>query len=191
MEVEVRNEIQKPINPDTLGLWAFAFATFLGNVSSLGFWGDTTMMVGTALVLGGIGQVIGGWFCNQRDDLFGLVAFTCFGLFWIANGVEAVFASLKIFTGPGLLETGWYLCLWTVFTLMLLLGSLKKTRILTITLLFVVLLLFFKMLGVWLQLKVLIDIGSICGIISAVLAMYIAYYNFISALTGKCRLPMK
>ena len=31
MEVEVRNEIQKPINPDTLGLWAFAFATFLGN----------------------------------------------------------------------------------------------------------------------------------------------------------------
>lgn len=191
MEVEEKIKIQKPINPDVLGLWAFAFATFLGNVSSLGFWGDTSMMIGTALVLGGIGQVIGGWFCNQRDDLFGLVAFTSFGLFWVANGIEAVFTSLKIFSGPGLLETGWYLCLWTLFTLMLLLGSLKKTRVLTITLLFVVLLLFLKMLGVWCQSKVLIDIGSICGIISAVMAMYIAYYNFILALLGKCRLPMK
>ena len=55
MEVEEEIKIQKPINPDVLGLWAFAFATFLGNVSSLGVWGDTSMMIGTALVLGGIG----------------------------------------------------------------------------------------------------------------------------------------
>ncbi len=184
------NDNRKPINPDVLGLWCFAFATFLGNVSSLGFWGNTAMMIGTAVLLGGIGQIIAGYYCNQRDDLFSLVAFTCFGLFWIADGLEAFFQGIGLVKGVGLLETGWYLCCWSVFSLMLFLGSLKKPRLLSITLFFVVLLLAFKMLGVWCNYTTLIDIGSICGIISAVLAMYIGYYNFISALTGKCKLPM-
>ncbi len=191
MEIEERIEVQKQINPDVLGLWAFAFATFLGNVSSLGFWGETSMMIGTAIFLGGVGQIIGGWFCNQRNDLFGLVAFTCFGLFWVANGVESLLLGVGLLKSPALLETGWYLCLWTVFSLMLTLGSLKKTRVLTVTLVFVVLLLFLKMIGVWCGCKALIDIGSVCGIISAVLAMYIAFYNFITALVGKCWLPMR
>ncbi len=183
--------VQKTINPDVLGLWCFAFATFLGNVSSMGFWGETSMMIGTAVFLGGIGQIIAGWFCNQRNDLFGLVAFTCFGLFWVANGIESLFIGVGLLKSPALLESGWYLCLWSIFSFMLMMGSLKKTRVLTVTLLFVVLLLVFKMLGVWCSSSILIDLGSICGIVSAVLAMYIAFYNFITALVGKCWLPMR
>lgn len=178
------------VNPDVLGLWGFAFATLLGNISSLGYFGQTSMMIGTALFLGGFGQLIAGYYCNQREDLFGLVAFSSFGLFWIANGVESFFLGLGMLKEATLTGSVWYLACWTVFVIMLTVGSVKGLRFLTATLVFVALLLFFKMLGVALGAQWLIDLGSWCGIICALMAIYLAFNNFMKGLLGH-GLPIK
>ena len=107
--MELETVSSKVVNPDALGLWAFSFATFLGNLSSLGCFGETSMMIGTALFFGGLGQIIGGFFCNQRQDLFGLVAFTSFGLFWVANGFEAFFLGMGILKEATITGSVWYL----------------------------------------------------------------------------------
>lgn len=189
MKVESDNRPAR-VNPDVVGLWGFAFATLLSNISSLGYWGETSMMVGTAIFLGGLGQLIAGILCNQREDFFGLVAFTSFGLFWIANGFESFFLGIGVLKEATVTGSVWYLACWALFSLMLTLGSLKKERFLTWTLVFVVLLLFFKMLGAAFNFGILTDLGSWCGIICAVMAIYLAFNNFLKGMLGK-GLPIK
>ncbi len=48
-------------NPDPLGLFGFAFATFLGNAVTLGFYGGTSgQLIFECMFLGGIMQLIAG-----------------------------------------------------------------------------------------------------------------------------------
>ena len=179
------------ISPDIVGLWGFSFATLLDNIASLGFWTEQSMMIGTAIFLGGIAQFVCGMMCFRLKDVFGLVAFTFFGLFWMANGTETFMVSVGLIKSSSVLATGWYLCLWTLFALMLTLGCLKKPKTLFYTLVFVTLLLFFKMLGVWCHSNGLIIVGSICGIICAVMAIYLAVASFLNQLLGDKTIPVK
>ena len=58
------------INPDVVGLWGFSFATLLDNIATLGFWSEQSMMVGTAIFLGGIAQFVCGMMCFKLKDIF-------------------------------------------------------------------------------------------------------------------------
>lgn len=175
---------------DVLGLWGFAFATLLDNISALGFWGQSGLMIGTAILLGGIAQIICGFFCNQRDNLSGTITFLSFGLFWLASGLETFLLQLHLLEQPTLLGSGWYLAMWAVFVIMLLIGSLKSDRFLTATLFFVALLLIFKMFGAWLNSSIMNDLGAIAGIISAVMAIYMGMAGYINTMLDKKVLPI-
>ncbi|MGL5683908.1 MAG: acetate uptake transporter [Marinifilaceae bacterium] len=185
-EVKITN-----IDPTVLGLWGFSFATLLSNISALGFFPESNLILGAAIFLGGVIQVITGMLCYKNRDLFGVVTFVCFGFFWIANGVDYLFVHFGWTPAASSLASGWYSFCWTLFVLMLFLASLKKSVFLAITLFFVDMLLFFNMLGAWMESPLMSNIGAVCGVICASMAIYLAFAQFFLALNGKSYIPLK
>jgi succinate-acetate transporter protein len=73
---------------DAVGLFSFAFPTFLVNVAVLSHRPTSSRSLGAAILLGGFGQVIAGRQEFKRR-LFGAITFTLFGLFWGTYGFVA------------------------------------------------------------------------------------------------------
>ena len=91
---------QKVMDPSTFGLWGFAFATLLGNISALGAFCASSMLINNGIFLGGVAQFVTGMLCARRNNLAGLVTFGFFGLFWMIAGFEGLMGALGI-SHPG------------------------------------------------------------------------------------------
>jgi len=116
-----------PANPGPLGLAAFAATTFMlsvlnADIVSLGGLGG---VLAVALAYGGIVQVLAGMWEFRAGNTFGAVAFSSYGAFWIS-----VFVLFKI-TGP-VTHAGFslYLYAWSIFTLLMLVASLRTNGVL-------------------------------------------------------------
>lgn len=177
-----------PADPGVLGLFGFAFATFLGNSAVLGVDNSTALMVGTAIMLGGCAQLIAGLLSYASRNLFGLTAFGAFGLFWITSGLDTLLHASGL-AAPGLRENFWYLALWAVFVFALLGASFAASWMLTITLVFVDLLLILLAAGTATGSSALIAAGQWCGLISAVLALYMGTGSLWNLTYGRTILP--
>jgi uncharacterized protein len=116
-----------PANPGPLGLAAFAATTFMlsvlnADIVSLGGLGG---VLAVALAYGGIVQVLAGMWEFRTGNTFGAVAFSSYGAFWIS-----IFVLFKI-TGP-VTHAGLslYLYAWAIFTLLMLVASLRTSGVL-------------------------------------------------------------
>ena len=177
-------------DPDTVGLFSFAFGTFIVNMSTLGFYSLDTQVLFAGMILGGFGQLLAGLQDYKRNNLFGSTAFTGFGLFWITYGLVNLAAALKWLPPADATVGAWYTALWAVFTLGLVGASLKLNKVLTVTLAFVFLLLLFLSLGTWLGRDMLTKLGAACGVISAVMALYLGLAQIWNATFGRTVLPV-
>ncbi len=117
-----------PANPGPLGLAAFAATTFMlsmlnANLVSLA--GGVGGTLAVALAYGGIVQVLAGMWEFRTGNTFGAVAFSSYGAFWIS-----IFVLFKI-TGP-VTHAGLslYLYAWAIFTLLMLVASLRTSGVL-------------------------------------------------------------
>lgn len=178
-----------PASPAILGLFGFAFATFLANLGNLGFIHTSSLTVGTAIFLGGIMQVLAGILSYPSRDLFGLTTFAAFGFFWINSGVETLLLATGKMQAPGVTANFWYLLLWTIFIFALLGASLKTTWALISALVFADLLLAGLAFGTLADSVTLTKIGAACGLISAVLAVYMGAGNLWNLTYGRTILP--
>lgn len=73
-------------NPAVVGLAAFGLTTLLLQFHNLG-WCGTGVVFCTAIILGGLAQLIAGLQEFRCGNNFGYSAFTVFGAFWIALGM--------------------------------------------------------------------------------------------------------
>ena len=178
-----------PASPGILGLFGFAFATFLANLGNLGLIQTSDLTVGTAIFLGGVAQVLAGILSYTSRDLFGLTTYTAFGLFWTNSGVETLLLTTGKIQAAGATANFWYLLLWTVVIFALLGASLKTTWALISALVFADLLLAGLAFGTLTGSAMLIKFGAVCGLISAVLALYMAIGNLWNLTYGRTILP--
>ncbi|MFJ8187927.1 acetate uptake transporter [Streptomyces sp. NPDC096105] len=74
-------------SPDTLGLWAFALGTSVGNLPDTGGVARAGLATCVAVFLGGGAQLLAGLQEYRTRSVFGATSFTVFGLFWITIGV--------------------------------------------------------------------------------------------------------
>ncbi len=111
-------------NPAPLGLAGFGMTTILLNIHNAGFFELNVMIMAMGIFYGGMAQIIAGVLDLKRGNMFGGVAFTSYGFFWLT----LVF----IWTAPNLglpatspVGLGCYLAMWGVLTFFLFLGTLN------------------------------------------------------------------
>jgi uncharacterized protein len=182
----------KIANPGPLGLAGFALTTFILSLVNAGIigGGNVSIVIALALFYGGIAQFAAGMWEFRTGNTFGAVAFTSYGAFWLS------FAALNI---PGLGNSklapdaqglGWYLIGWAIFTGLMAIGTFRINGGLVGV--FVALFLAFLLLGLGaLQSNTsLTQIGGYVGIVTAILAWYVALAGILSAVSGgKWSLP--
>ncbi len=199
-----RAEAAAVANPAPLGLSAFALTTFVLSSSNAGFLfskaeGATLIVVGLAIFYGGIVQLIAGVQEFRAGNTFGATAFCSYGGFWLALG----FILLPLFAGGtknivelvganGEAGVGVFLLGWTIFTAMMLLGTLRSNLAL-IGVFFFLFLTFLALTIGWLgggsTHTTFVPIGGWLGIITALVAWYTALAGVLAAGRAMFTLP--
>ena len=121
----MRDEIQWA-NPGALGLAGFGLNTILLQIHNIGLISGTLPLV-YGFFWGGVAQVIAGIIDARRGDVFGLTAFTSYGLFWLglSFGFLLEWIGLVKLDPHGL---AWLFICWGIFTGYMTFGTLKMSR---------------------------------------------------------------
>ena len=152
-------------NPAVVGLGGFGMTTLILQFHNLG-WVALGPVIWIGLAFGGGAQLIAGLLEFKTGNNFGFCAFTGYGAFWISLCLYLIFGTnadltkaygVLLFDGHGL---GIFLLMWTFFTFILFIASMKHHTVLA--LLFLTLLLGF----IGLDLKELAG-SEIAGILAA------------------------
>jgi len=114
-------------NPAPLGLAAFALTTFVLSAANAKLYDGAQIVIGLAFFYGGLAQLLAGMWEFKTGNTFGATAFTSYGAFWIAF---ATTLQLKLVLNHE--EVGYFLAGWTIFTLIMLLASLRTTAALVL-----------------------------------------------------------
>jgi uncharacterized protein len=162
-------------NPAVVGLAGFGMTTFVLQCHNLG-WCGIAPVLWIGLCFGGTAQLIAGLLEFRTGNNFGFCAFTGYGAFWISLCLMLIFGkNPELVTAyPTLafsaVDLGFFLTAWTIFTLLLFIGSMKHHSVLAI--LFLTLLLGF--IG--------LDIKEFTG--SAAAGTFAAYILIVCAFTA-------
>jgi len=178
----------KLANPAPLGLTGFALTTWMLSMVNAGwFTGDNVPLVlASAFAFGGTAQFCAGLMEMPRGNTFGFVAFCSYGAFWWTFALFVEFFAAKV--SPGFI--GWWLVMWGVFTFYMWLGTLALNR--AVQAVFLALWVTFFLLGVseWAGSSALHMAGGYVGLVTALLAFYLAAAEIINETHGRTILPI-
>jgi len=177
-------------NPAPLGLMGFGITTILLNMHNIGLFGLSSMIVAMGLFYGGIAQIIAGIMEWKKKNTFGTVAFTSYGLFWIAFVAMVLMPQSGIIKQPGNYEVAAFLFLWGLFTLIMFIGSLKLNKALTVVFLLLSILFFLLAFADALNLAILKVIAGYEGILCGLSAVYAGAAQILNEVYGKNILPL-
>ena len=163
-------------DPGPLGLAAFALTTFILSSVNAGILkgGVETIVLGSALFYGGAVQVLAGMWEFRKGNTFGATAFSSYGAFWMSFWAVVTFFKPSPTMAAGDIgnAVGIFLLAWTIFTVIMLIASLRTNGALVAT--FVVLTITFALLaaGKFQASDTLTHAGGWLGIVTALLAWY-------------------
>jgi uncharacterized protein len=191
MEAQVRG------NPAVVGLAGFGITTLLLQFHNLGWCGSGVVFC-AALMFGGAAQLIAGFQEFKAGNNFGYSAFTAYGAFWLALAFIFLILDLQAlpnsFIGAPLKITatdiGYFLLAYTIYTAIMLVGSLAVHLAMTLT--FFTLLLGFIGLDLvfLLGMKSVLRITAIDLIVCASLALYMMAHAIFAQVYGRDILPV-
>src|SRR5260370_3964154 len=200
-----RAEVAAPAvaNPAPGGLSAFALTSFVLSASNAGFifpkaGGGGAVVVGLALFYGGLVQVIAGIQEFRAGNTFGATAFCSYGGFWMALGFVLLPPTgiLAALTAEKAVASGLtaFLLGWTIFTVMMFLGTFRSSGALMAV--FAFLSLTFLRLTIWWWVNASgsdgttrLEISVYLGIVTALLAWYTALSGVLAATKAPLPLP--
>ncbi len=194
-------------NPAPLGLSAFALTTFVLSAMNARFTVagippvTGNIALGLALFYGGLVQLIAGVQEFKTGNTFGATAFCSYGGFWMA----VAFTLFPFFAGKNLVlllgsdaasGVGVFFLGWTIFTLMMFLGTFRLSGAL-VAVFFLLLLTFVALTIGWFQgvpvpgssAMTWVNIGGWLGIITALAAWYTALAAVLISVNSAIRLP--
>jgi succinate-acetate transporter protein len=184
-----------PANPAPLGLCGFGITTLIlsvMNANLVSFAHDLPVVLGMALAYGGIAQLLAGMWEFRTGNTFGAVAFTSYGAFWISFFFLVTFDLGNVGGGAAGVNAGLglYLWAWAIFTGMMFLCSFTATR--AVQAVFLALTITFVFLGIGNSggSASMIHVGGYVGIVTAILALYAACGEIMTAVYGHDVLPL-
>lgn len=175
-------------DPAPLGLAAFAMTTFVLSLFNAGVYDEAILAtLGLALFYGGLAQLLAGMWEFRRANVFGALAFTSFGAFWLSFWYGVEFAHIAAPAASAGL--GAYLLGWCIFTAYMTVASLRVSGavaavfiLLTITYALLVVGAFHSSLG-WTHW------GGYFGIATAVAAWYASFAGVVNSTFRSTVLP--
>jgi succinate-acetate transporter protein len=178
-------------DPAPLGLAGFALTTFLLSLvnAKLIPAGAEPVVFGLALAYGGVGQLLAGMWEFRKGNTFGATAFASYGAFWISFWALVTFYVPKIPEAAAGTAVGWYLVAWGIFTTLMWFASFRTTA--GLVLLFALLAATFYFLGAG-ELSGASGVGTFggyLGLVTAVVAWYLALAGVMSSTFGRPVLP--
>jgi len=196
-------------NPAPLGLSAFALTTFVLSATNAQFLFNGippvtgAIALGLAAFYGGLVQLIAGIQEFRNNNTFGATAFCSYGGFWLA----VAFTLSPLFGGKNLVDligtadaahgVGVFLLGWTIFTGLMLLGTLRSNLAL-IGVFFFLFLTFLALTIGWLAgipasgtgSLTWVNIGGWLGIVTALVAWYTALAGVLASTKSAFQLPV-
>jgi len=180
-------------NPGALGLAAFGMTTFLLSMVSANLVnkGVAPMVLGVALMVGGVGQVLAGMWEFRVGNTFGGTAFVMYGGFWLSFWALNQFYVKDIPVLQAGNAVGLYLIAWAMFTGLMFIASFKTNR--AINVIFGLLLITFVLLGIGNAgaHTTMIHWGGYFGLLTAAAAGYTACAVVTNETFGRTILPVK
>lgn len=193
---EVRLIAENTTNPAPLGLMGFGMTTMLLNLHNAGLFALDTMILAMGIFLGGLAQVMVGKMEWKKNNMFGLVAFSAYGLFWIALVAIMVLPKMGLGEAPSKSSMGWFLSIWGVFSLGLFVATFKLAKLMRILFGTVVLLFFLLAIADFMAAAgnpgaaIVQMIGGINGILCGALALYLSIAMVVNDTHCKNVLPL-
>ncbi|KAG8682249.1 hypothetical protein FRC09_016899 [Ceratobasidium sp. 395] len=167
-------------NPAPLGLFGFASTTLILSLYNAGA-RDITVpnaVLGMALGVGGLCQLLAGMWEFAAGNTFGATAFSMYGGFWLSFG--AIY-----WPGSGILDAyqgaakaqlasalGIYLITWMIITLLLFFATFRSSLALAGVFFFLVLTFMLLAIGEFMESAAAHKAGGILGCITAMIAFY-------------------
>jgi uncharacterized protein len=178
-------------DPGPLGLGAFAMTTFVlsmynGNlVNEKG----VPVVLGLALVYGGIVQLLAGMWEFRTGNTFGAVAFSSFGAFWLSFWALQVLYAKDIGGNVGH-SVGLYLWAWAIFTAYMTVAAMRVSG--AVLLVFVLLTATFILLAIGATGgdKTVTHWGGYIGLATAAAAWYASFAAVVNSTFGHVILPV-
>jgi succinate-acetate transporter protein len=194
-DVTGRTQGWLPANPAPLGLSGFGITTLmlsLMNANIVSFSHDVPVVLGMALAYGGLCQLLAGMWEFRTGNVFGAVAFSSYGAFWISFFFLVSFDLVKVGGGAGGVNAGLglYLWAWAIFTGMMFLCSFASSRAVQVVFLLLTLTYVFLGIGNSGGSSSIIHIGGYLGIATAAAALYAACGEIMASVYGHDVLPL-
>lgn len=177
-------------NPAPLGLMGFGLTTILLNIHNAGYYELNSMILAMGIFYGGLAQVIAGLIDFRKGNEFGATAFCSYGLFWLSLVALSVFPDWGLGEETDPRAMGWYLFSWGMFTLVMLVGSLRTTRALQLVFASLALLFFLLAISDWTGSDTLREVAGWEGIATGILAVYTATAQIWNDVYGRVVLPL-
>jgi succinate-acetate transporter protein len=180
-------------DPGPLGLAAFALTTFVLSAVNAGWVskGTEPVVLGLALAYGGFAQILAGMWEFKKGNTFGATAFTSYGAFWVSFWAFVVFYAAKVPKADTAHAVGIFLFAWGIFTLYMLVASLKTTGAIATVFTLLTVTFFLLALGEWGGNESLVKLGGLLGIVTALAAWYASMAGVVNSTFGKTILPTK
>lgn len=176
-------------NPAPLGLVAFGMTTVLLNLSNAGFFGLSSMIIAMALAYGGTAQIIAGIMEYRNGNTFATLAFGSFGFFWYSFAILLILPKLNLAAAPDSASLAAYLIMWSIFTAIMFIATIKISRGLQVVFSTLTLLFFLLALGTITGNSTIILIAGYEGIFVGLSAMYVGLAEVINETYGRKVLP--
>jgi uncharacterized protein len=176
-------------DPAPLGLACFALTTFMLSTFNAGLLPKSAEVVilGVALFYGGITQLFAGMWEFVKGNVFGALAFSSYGAFWMSLWYLFVHSGLtKADSAQGV---GIFLLAWTIFTLYMTVVAARITGLLfgLFAILFVTFV--FLTVGAFAAAPAITHIGGYLGLATAFVAWYASFAGVLNATAKKVVLP--
>jgi succinate-acetate transporter protein len=187
-------------NPAPLGLFSFASTTLILSFFNVHARGVTVpnAVVGMAIGVGGLCQLLAGMWEFAAGNTFGATAFSSYGGFWISYGII-------LWPSSGIIESytakpatasqlhnalGTYLMAWFIFTTIMFLATFRSNVSLCALFFFLALTFMMLMIGEFLEKPDVSKAGGGLGILTAAIAFYTAAHGVINPDSSYFGLPV-
>jgi succinate-acetate transporter protein len=185
-----------PADPGPLGLACFALTTFVLSMFNSGLVGETgePIVYGLALMYGGIAQILAGMWEFRTGNTFGALAFVSYGAFWLSFWAYRHFYRADVIAAGGrenaLDAAALFLFAWGIFTLYMLVASLRTNAALVGVFALLTITFFLLAIGNSSDSENLRKAGGYTGILTAAGAWYASFAGVTNATFGRTVLPL-
>ncbi len=178
-------------NPGPLGLCGFGLTTILLNLHNAGLFGLDTMILAMGIFMGGLVQVYVGKMEWKKNNMFGTMAFTSYGTFWLTLVFLMIMPKMGLGEAPSKVAMGYYLTVWGVLSLGFFVATLKLGKMMAV--LFGTVVLLFALLAIanFTGSHLVHTIAGIEGVICGSIAVYMAMAQLFESVYGRQILPLK